>query len=123
MPTVPTRPDTGPPAADDEPINLVLTSLALDLVHDRAPIIRSRCRPTDPFWLPLQPLRDSMVRRLTIAGLAAMADVATRTACGWVGRDAIPDYAADRVACEVGLHPALIWGRVWWALADEGEVA
>jgi hypothetical protein len=60
-----------------------------------------------------------MLRHLSIAALASMADVWTRTACRWISEGALPDYAADRVSCRMGLHPALVWGRAWWDMVEE----
>lgn len=31
--------------------------------------------------------------------------------------DGITERRADRYACALGLHPSLIWGDAWWALA------
>lgn len=32
----------------------------------------------------------------------------------------ISEEKADRAACAIGLHPAIVWGAVWWAV--EGEL-
>lgn len=29
-------------------------------------------------------------------------------------RDGIPEVSADRVACQLGTHPALLWPELWW---------
>lgn len=31
--------------------------------------------------------------------------------------------AADRLACDLGMHPAEIWGEAWWELSVESDVA
>jgi hypothetical protein len=110
MPTVQARPEAG---ADDEPIGLALTHQAYRLLHPA----RLR-REGAPVWLPLQPLRDATAVHVSIAVLAALAGVTTRTACRWIGRGEVPDDGADRIACSLGLHPCLIWGAAWWDLAD-----
>lgn len=47
----------------------------------------------------------------------------TRTALQAYKSRGIPVYKADRWAITIGLHPAVIWGDLWWDLALEDDAA
>jgi hypothetical protein len=74
---------------------------------------RSQTPRRDREWLPLEPLRRVMPV-FSLAELARLAGVSTRTATRWSVVDEIPFYAGDEVACALGVHPFLVWGDGWW---------
>lgn len=73
--------------------------------------------------LPWAPLYDHVAGRYPyppdLHDLAHACGVTTRTVRRWRREDFIPEPAADRAATHLGLHPAHIWGDIWWNLARE----
>jgi hypothetical protein len=53
-----------------------------------------------------------------VLALARRLDVHQRVAQRWHA-EGIPEPAADRVACALGLHPLLLWPEFYDALSDD----
>lgn len=69
-------------------------------------------------WEPLEYQLMQVLRREDIAvnvvQMARRLDRDTQTIYYYrQGRD-LNVWAADRYACRIGLHPALVWGNDWW---------
>lgn len=77
----------------------------------------------DQVLLPIGPLVEAVQRHLVAAGtpwgvarmLGHLAGVERGTAWSWIRRGTIEESRADRVACRLGLHPAMLWGVEWLA--------
>lgn len=67
----------------------------------------------------LQPLLD--LTGLSARSLAHVTGFTKRTGARWQRSGALNDYAADRVACTLGLHPLLVWAD-WCSGTLEGEL-
>lgn len=61
------------------------------------------------------------VERLTVTRMARMCDVARETVYRWRRAGHVPEFAADRAAVALGVHPATIWGGVWWSTVEPDE--
>lgn len=60
--------------------------------------------------------------RYTARRIAEMCAVTRGTVQRWKQAGTIPEFAADRLACELGVHPATIWGDVWWSTVEPDDV-
>lgn len=79
---------------------------------------------TLPAYLPIEPLlllcaarHEITVEQLGDAQVAAMCSVDVRTVNRWRTDRRLTVLSADRVAIGMGMHPAVVWGAVWF----EGE--
>jgi len=81
--------------------------------------------------LPLEPLIERVaihigrpVDQISQYDFAQAVGVHQRTVCRWIKNGRIPERQSDRVAINLGWHPAAIWGVDWYIETyDKGEVA
>jgi lambda repressor-like predicted transcriptional regulator len=69
--------------------------------------------------LPAAPLRRVLLRlqaseSLTWDELADRAGLSSRQLFRVLAARTISDLVADRIACRIGLHPALLWPKEWF---------
>jgi hypothetical protein len=75
-------------------------------------------------WAPLEAQLVQVLRREDIAvnvvQMARRLNRDTQTVYHYRRTGRLNVWAADRYACSIGLHPALVWGNDWWtALTDD----
>jgi plasmid maintenance system antidote protein VapI len=68
--------------------------------------------------LPAAPLQRELARQrrvlaVTWAELAARLDISERTLARLLAARDLAEPVADRMACRLGLHPVLLWPRLW----------
>ena len=71
-----------------------------------------------PARLPAAPLKRALRRERRMRGetweeLAARLGVSSRTLTRLLASRDIAEQVGDRLACRLGLHPALLWPREW----------
>lgn len=72
-------------------------------------------------YLPFQPLAEFIGGPdCTTRRLAGLFPEPQNTFYRWKREGKVPFYAADRVACKLGVHPSAIWSTYW---QDAAKVA
>jgi len=97
--------------------------------HDRR-LPANRHLPRNLPRVPIEPLIERVVSytgigadRLSYYDIAAACGVSHRTVVRWMKVGTIPEHMTDRIATNLGWHPAAIWGADWYISTSLKEAA